>query len=215
MQIELGEAAEAVKTCDEAVRIGREHFLDYVLVARALARKGNALVKLQDYEAAVDAYRSSMTENRDRKVAEALHNAEVALKKKREQEYLSPEKSLEAKQRGNDAFKGGRFPEAIECYSEAIKRNPTDPLLFTNRAAAYLKLLEAPLAVRDCEKALELDPRNLKAYLRKGTAEHQLKQYYKALETFQKGLEFAENGYDAEIAAAVQVTMQAMQAVNL
>lgn len=45
-----------------------------------------------------------------------------------------------AKVRGNDAYKAGRYMEAIKAYSEAMKQNPTNPVYISNRAMAYLKV---------------------------------------------------------------------------
>lgn len=43
---------------------------------------------------------------------------------------------------GNNAFKRGQYQVAVQHYSAAIANDidPGDPLYFTNRAQAYLKL---------------------------------------------------------------------------
>jgi stress-induced-phosphoprotein 1 len=46
------------------VERGRELRNDYKLIARALTRKGNALVKLGELEEAVKVYQKSLTEHR-------------------------------------------------------------------------------------------------------------------------------------------------------
>ncbi len=47
------------------------------------------------------------------------------------------------------------------------RRNPTDAKIYSNRAACYTKLMSFDLALKDCERAIELDPQFIKAYLRK------------------------------------------------
>jgi STIP1 family protein 1 len=66
------------------------------------------------------------------------------------------------KEQGNKAFKQGDYAAAEEFYTQACR----NPLLFTNRANARLKLQRWEGAVNDCLKSIEISGRaqNHKAY---------------------------------------------------
>lgn len=72
------------------------------------------------------------------------------------------------KSRGNTFMSAKKYEEAIEAYTEATKLDPTNPVYFSNRAAAYSSIDDHDSAIEDAKKAAELDPTFVKAYSRLG-----------------------------------------------
>ncbi|RNE98792.1 mitochondrial import receptor subunit [Trypanosoma conorhini] len=81
-----------------------------------------------------------------------------------------PGKAEEYRARGNDAMRQGELRKALRCYSEALQCEPASSTLWSNRAAAMIRLGRGDAALSDAEKAISLDPTNVKAYYRKASA---------------------------------------------
>ncbi|KAK9716432.1 hypothetical protein RND81_06G232800 [Saponaria officinalis] len=198
--LEMSKYEECIKDCEKAVERGRELRSDYKMIARALTRKGTALVKMaktsKDYDVAIEAFHKALTEHRNPDTLKKLNEAEKAKKELEQQEYFDPKIADEEREKGNEYFKEQKYPEAVKHYSEAIKRNPKDAKAYSNRAASYTKLTAMPEALKDAEKCIELDPTFVKGYTRKGAVQFFMKEYEKALETYQEGLKLDPNNQE-------------------
>lgn len=101
---------------------------------------------------------------------------------------LTPlEEAQKHKNEGNTYFRDGKYDEAIKEYDLAIEKCPKTEInemstFYQNRAAAYEHLQKWPAVIEDCSKALECNPKYLKALKRRAKAYEQQKELAKSLE---------------------------------
>ncbi|CAM8959192.1 hypothetical protein QQ045_004714 [Rhodiola kirilowii] len=96
---------------------------------------------------------------------------------------------LESK--AKEAMIDDHFVLAVDLYSQAIDICPNNADLFADRAQANIKLNFFTDAVADANKAIELDPKMAKAYMRKGMACFQLEEYQTAKAALEIGASLA------------------------
>lgn len=115
-------------------------------------------------------------------------------------------------QKGNQAFRSGRFEEAISCYSRANLIKQGDPIILSNRCAAYIRLsqflksrppsasecsplngmdptVHAELALKDAEKVMNMRNNSVKSYVLRADALFLLERYELAHDTILSGLQ--------------------------
>lgn len=113
---------------------------------------------------------------------------------------------------GNRAFRENKLEEAISIYSKAHRLHPTDPVILSNRSAAfgrysqYLRnrpaamsesealigmdpMMHAELALKDAEKLHEIQSSWPKSYYRKAVSLILLERYDDARQTLLSGLQ--------------------------
>jgi len=113
-----------------------------------------------------------------------------------------------AKLEGNDFYKKGLFPDAIESYSRAIAL-ATDPKekvdSLNNRAACHYQLRSFKQVISDTTEVLDIDPNNVKALLKRGLSFESLEKIDQAFEDMRKL---------QEISPGIQQVTAAIQRLN-
>jgi len=194
---EEGKLDECIECCHKAVDIGRENRADYLLIAKAYSRMANAYLKQEKLKEAIQYFDKSLSEHRDPEIVKKRAEIEKIFKKQEQLAYINPELSMEEKNKGNECYQKGAYADAIKHYTEAIKRNPEDAKLYSNRAACYTKLMEFNYCISDCDECIRLDPTFVKGYLRKGGACLMLRQFGRAKAAFEEALKLDSSNQEA------------------
>jgi serine/threonine-protein phosphatase 5 len=104
----------------------------------------------------------------------------------RSQDPEAEAKSLELKKKGNDAMTAGRYLEAIRFYSDALEYTPSNAIVRSNRAQAYIKVENYGLAIVDADIAISEDPNYAKGYYRRASAHFALNKFKAARRDFRQ-----------------------------
>ncbi|XP_020700699.1 ankyrin-1 [Dendrobium catenatum] len=117
------------------------------------------------------------------------------------------EKALEAKSRGDDAYKRKAYLEAVDAYTQAIDLNPDEPTLLSNRSLCWIRLGQAEQALADAKACRSLNPNWPKACYREGAALRLLQRFDEAANAFYEGVKL-----DPENKELVEAFREAVEA---
>jgi stress-induced-phosphoprotein 1 len=200
---------ECVEACLKAIEVGKENKAPFDDRAKALTRCAKAYQKKGDLENAIEMCNNAQLESYSKDTLRMLKTYELEKKKRDTMAYQDDEKAAEAKQKGNEFFRGQQWGEAVGQYEEAVKRAPKDAAIRNNLSAALCKIMDFNGAKREVEKAIELDPKYVKAWARKGDIEIVMKEFHKSTDSFKKGLEL-----DPDNTACKEGLRKTMQQIN-
>jgi len=158
-------------------------------------------------------------EEQERQAAEEEANRAVTYRDK-VKNPKTPKERVDAatarKDQGNTFFKDMNYEHAImrylqainllaevqgEKYTEEITR--TQLSCYLNLAMSYLNLKKFSLSIENCNLALRLEEKNVKALFRRGKAKFGLKQYAEAKEDFELALQYEPTNTTAKKQSAL------------
>ncbi|KAK3532804.1 hypothetical protein QTP86_030534 [Hemibagrus guttatus] len=129
-----------------------------------------------------------------------------------------PPELARLKNEGNMLFKNGQFGHALGKYTQAISGytesgidSPEDLcILYSNRAACFLKDGNCTECIQDCTSALELRPFTLKPLLRRAMAYDSLERYRQAYVDYKTVLQI-DSSVQAAHDSVHRITKQLME----
>lgn len=111
----------------------------------------------------------------------------------------------DAKAEGNKFFGAGEYERALSQYETALQiaaelesAEDIRSACHSNRAVCFLKLGKYDETIKECTKALELNPSYLKALLRRGEAHEKLEHYDEAIADMKKIIELDPSNEQAK-----------------
>ncbi|SBT72104.1 Hsp70/Hsp90 organizing protein, putative [Plasmodium malariae] len=106
---------------------------------------------------------------------------------------VNKEEAQRLKELGNKCFQEGKFEESINHFTSAIKNDPEDHVLYSNLSGAFSSLGRFYEALENANKCIRLKKDWPKGYIRKGCAEHGLRQLDNSEKTYLEGLKLDPN----------------------
>ncbi|XP_076947935.1 TPR repeat-containing thioredoxin TTL1-like [Bidens hawaiensis] len=111
--------------------------------------------------------------------------------------------------RGNDLFKSERFTEACSAYGDGLKFDPSNSILYCNRAACWFKLGQFERSLDDCNQALNFHPNYTKALLRRAATYVKLEKWAESVRDYEVlRRELPDNNEIAEALFHAQVALK-------
>ena len=90
------------------------------------------------------------------------------------------------KEKGNEEFRKKDYTTAIALYTEALNINPNEETLWGNRSQCYKALGKLKQAKFDLQKALEINPKNIKNIKRLATIQTMTGNFGEAEQLYQR-----------------------------
>jgi serine/threonine-protein phosphatase 5 len=106
-------------------------------------------------------------------------------------------KAVALKEQGNIELVAGHYLQAIARYSEGLQYAPTNAILLSNRAFAYIKVENYGLALVDADHAIASDPTYAKAFYRRASANYALNHCKLARKDFRAVVKLKPKDKDA------------------
>ncbi|CAB0009024.1 unnamed protein product, partial [Nesidiocoris tenuis] len=157
---------DSEKDCSQAIRLNSEYKRAYLRRACVRKRLGKIKECSEDLKLLLDLEPNNEVVAIEYNEIMKFFVDEIASKNEEHGEQRN-DLASKLKLEGNELVGKQDYVGAKEKFTLGIKINPNDPKLYANRAICCMRSKDFFAAESDCDKALTLDPKYLKVYVRR------------------------------------------------
>jgi curved DNA-binding protein CbpA len=99
--------------------------------------------------------------------------------------------------KGSALYFLGKYDDAIKCYDESIKIDPSNPIVWNNKGLALYYLEKYDDAILAYEHAITINPSDADAWNSKGNSLNSLKKYEEAILAYEHAITINPSDADA------------------
>jgi cytochrome c-type biogenesis protein CcmH/NrfG len=107
---------------------------------------------------------------------------------------LTAEPATQYYQAGMKAFGQGRYADALLNFTQALRVDPKNALLYLNRAQVYLAQQDYDSAIGDFTQVINLDPKNVVAWVSRGQARAASQDFENAISDLDQAIKLSPVG---------------------
>ena len=139
---------------------------------------------------------------------------------KNAQENVNKSIANQYKDAANELYQKEDYANALIQYSKALEFYPSSSICLGNRAACYMMMNRFSDALKDCLRAIEIDPVYIKVYIRAGQAQLNMGDIKEARAHFSNAIRIANdvirsNESESKLYALEQSKQRAMEGLEL
>jgi len=184
----LGKYVEAIADADQTIQLNPQW-------ARGYGRKAAACFLIKRYDESLQAYKSGLAIEPQN---ETFLSGKVQVETKVEAQNHN--------ERGEELFAKNKMSEALNSFTQAIEKDPTEHAFWGNRYDVYMSQGRYEEALGDADQITRLRPDWVKAYQRRGDALSRLERHDEAGAAYSAALRLDPG--NAQLAKDVQNAVQ-------